>query len=268
MKRKQTVRRGRRRPAVGELLTKQGILKYLRELADRLGKDTLTTHDVEADAQISPATICRKFGGFSQLLIEAGLQTQRTYKRNRQTMLSELAKLLKELGRSPSKAEIGKNLSYNARHFTMEFGSVDAAIQLAKQTADAATKEPPMPRVTLTKTSTRRRYGPSIDFRGLRHAPINEQGVLFLFGMLAQELGFVVESIQQGFPDCDAKLTRPDGTYEGVRIEFEYKSSSFRQHGHDSKRCDIVVCWEHDWPDCPLEVVDLSERIRSANKNT
>src|SRR5574341_205258 len=47
-----------------------------------------------------------------------------------------------------------------------------------------------------------RNYGEPIDFRGLRHAPINEQGVVFLFGMVSDELGFLVESVHHPFPDC------------------------------------------------------------------
>jgi hypothetical protein len=41
-----------------------------------------------------------------------------------------------------------------------------------------------------TKLSDRPTYGNPIDFRGLRHEPVNENGVVFLFGMLARELGF------------------------------------------------------------------------------
>jgi hypothetical protein len=26
--------------------------------------------------------------------------------------------------------------------------------------------------------------------------------------------------------------------------------------------CDIIVCWEHDWPDCPIEVIELRDVIR------
>jgi len=48
-------------------------------------------------------------------------------------------------------------------------------------------------------------YGNPIDFRGLRHEPVNEQGVVLLFGMLAKELGYLIESVQNGFPDCEAK---------------------------------------------------------------
>jgi hypothetical protein len=79
--------------------------------------------------------------------------------------------------------------------------------------------------------------------------------------MLSEKLGFVVESIQSGFPDCDAKLIRADGTFEGVRIEFEFRSSDFSRHKHDPQGCDILVCWLHDWPECPIEVISLSDVV-------
>ncbi len=25
--------------------------------------------------------------------------------------------------------------------------------------------------------------------------------------------------------------------------------------------CDVIVCWEHNWVDCPLEVVELRGKI-------
>ncbi|HLW54058.1 MAG TPA: hypothetical protein VKW06_14570 [Candidatus Angelobacter sp.] len=30
-------------------------------------------------------------------------------------------------------------------------------------------------------------------------------------------------------------------------------------HGHAASGCDVIVCWAHNWPECPLEVVDLSK---------
>ena len=106
-------------------------------------------------------------------------------------------------------------------------------------------------------------FGPPIDFRGLRHAPINEQGVVFLFGMVSYELGFIVEAIHAAFPDCEAKrcVDRRNERWQRVRIEFEFYSSNFRDHGHDPNGCDVIVCWEHDWADCPLEVVELRRLI-------
>lgn len=92
----------------------------------------------------------------------------------------------------------------------------------------------------------------------MRAAPVNELGVVFLFAHKAQSLGFRIESIQPGFPDCLARRSAGDHERE-VRIEFEYRSRSFLVHGHDARKCDCIVCWEHNWPDCPrrLEIIEL-----------
>ena len=26
--------------------------------------------------------------------------------------------------------------------------------------------------------------------------------------------------------------------------------------------CDLIVCWRHNWPECPLEVLELSEAVK------
>lgn len=106
-----------------------------------------------------------------------------------------------------------------------------------------------------------RTYGPFLNFRGLQHAPINEQGVVFLFGIVAHELGYVVESVTSAFPDCEAKR-RVGANWERVRIEFEFKSRNFHDHSHDPTGCDVIVCWEDNWPDAPCLVVELKTAIQ------
>lgn len=114
------------------------------------------------------------------------------------------------------------------------------------------------------KLDNRPIYGDPIDFRGLRHEPVNEQGVVFLFGMVAHDLGYRVEAIQSGFPDCEAKRKIDRGQWQTVQIEFEYASKHFADHGHDPKQCDVIVCWKHNWMDCPddIEVLALSDIIK------
>lgn len=108
-------------------------------------------------------------------------------------------------------------------------------------------------------------YGNPTHFRGLRHEPVNEQGVVLLFGMLAKELGYMVEAVQTGFPDCEAKRQIGPERWQRVRIEFEFESRNFRDHGHPSNGCDVIVCWRHNWDDCPqhLEILELSNVIKS-----
>ena len=84
--------------------------------------------------------------------------------------------------------------------------------------------------------------------------PSTSKELFTLFGMVSRELGFYVESIQQGFPDCEAKYLYDSkkNLWARARIEFEFKASSFKEHGHDPCKCDVIICWMNDWPDCPL----------------
>jgi hypothetical protein len=117
-----------------------------------------------------------------------------------------------------------------------------------------------------SRLENRPTYGNPINFRGLRHEPVNEQGVVFLFGMVAKELGYMVEAVQVGFPDCEAKRQVEGGRWQSVKIEFEFES---RNYNHPLDGCDVIVCWRHNWPDCPqnIEVVELSKVITSLAKS-
>jgi len=108
-------------------------------------------------------------------------------------------------------------------------------------------------------------YGNPIDFHGLRHEPVNEQGVVLLFGMVAKQLGFLVEAVQKGFPDCEAKRQIAPERWQRVNIEFEFESRNFRDHRHPLHGCDIIVCWRHNWDECPkhIEVLELSSAVKS-----
>lgn len=103
--------------------------------------------------------------------------------------------------------------------------------------------------------------GDLINFRGLVYSPINENGVIFIFGKVIEDLNMYIEEIKPGFPDCVGRRFTGRG-WEKVYIEFEFKSSHFREHGHNPKECDLIVCWEHDWPECPIEVIELRDVIR------
>lgn len=102
-------------------------------------------------------------------------------------------------------------------------------------------------------------YGPPMMRSGMVCGPENETGVLFLFGMRAWELGFIVKKIQLAFPDCLAWRVVDDQTLQDVRIEMEYESRNFLRHNHPPRGCDLIVCWIHNWPECPVEVIELSK---------
>jgi len=99
----------------------------------------------------------------------------------------------------------------------------------------------------------------------MRYTPTNEMGVVVLFAQYMQELGFShFEFIRPGFPDA-CVFEKKEGRLHKRYIEFEFKSSQFRQHINNPKhvkiRCDYVVCWEDDFPTCPIKVIELKSRI-------
>jgi hypothetical protein len=101
--------------------------------------------------------------------------------------------------------------------------------------------------------------GQPIQIKGMAYAPVNEQGVVLLFGRLAPRLGFHVEGVQTAFPDC---IARRHG--KSCRIEFEFRASSYRKH--PPRGADVIVCWDNDWDPPPpefkhLEIISLKKYV-------
>jgi hypothetical protein len=108
--------------------------------------------------------------------------------------------------------------------------------------------------------------GDAISFRGTVYGPVNELGVVALFAKVCEELGFAVEEIRAEYPDCVARQQMKRG-WERIAIEFEYRSSNFERHGHDPERCDLIVCWEHDWERAPIPLLSLKDYVSQQKKH-
>jgi hypothetical protein len=105
--------------------------------------------------------------------------------------------------------------------------------------------------------------GAPMSLSAMAYEPVNEMGVMVLFSMMAERLGFVIEAVQSGFPDCEAKIEVEPGRWQHFRIEFEYESLQFKKHGHGPSQCDLIVCWRHNWKNCPphIQVLELSKLV-------
>ena len=274
-------------------LTRNDLVEAAKS-ADAGVQRPLSRSDFERITGISQYHIYRLFpeGGWSELKRLAGID--RHPKENQplsdDDLLEEFHSVATKLGRIPTWTLFGHNAEISADVVRRRFGGLQGTlrkyrlwlelndpnspllIELHAQSKhevpppplDASTNSPQPGATSLSWAKVDGpQYGPPIDFRGLRHAPINEQGVVFLFGMVSYELGFIVEAVHAAFPDCEAKrcIDRRAERWQRVRIEFEFRSRTFRDHGHDPGGCDLIVCWEHNWPDCPLEVVELRKVI-------
>lgn len=81
-------------------------------------------------------------------------------------------------------------------------------------------------------------------FRGLIYEPNSEQETIALFLLLMKRIrpSWCIKKLQTAFPDGVFYDTNKK---KDVRVEFEYKSSSFIGE-HDEKGCDIIICWKND----------------------
>lgn len=278
----------------GQRHTKESIITTLQSIAQQLGKTTLSKR--ETQAVVPASSINNHFGSLGNALAAAGLECAApgSNLRDRGNIISDddlfrsLLEVEVRIGHEPNSGENKAQGRYSAKPFKKRFGvwpdvmmyyrkwkadnpglaelgmspSGEALAAPASDVPNSATALPPV--ISRVQREPGQLYGEPIDFRGLRHAPANEQGVVYLFGMVSRELGFSVEAVQQGFPDCEAKYLydRKSNLWARARIEFEFKASSFQIHGHDINQCDFIVCWESDWPDCPVTVIELRSEIR------
>ncbi len=109
-------------------------------------------------------------------------------------------------------------------------------------------------------------YGSLMRFGPMICAPTNEQGVLFLFGAMAEKLGFAMLRVGTAFPDCQVFRVVDGDRLELIDVEIEFESRNFLKHMHDVTKCRLIVCWRHNWPECPLPVIELRQYCEKSLK--
>jgi len=272
---------------------KETLLNAIRKAAASTSGPRLTRQHFLKTSGLKLADLFRYFSKWSDALAAAGVNVNPYNQRiPPDDLLDDWGQLTRNKKRMPTRNEYKLEGSFSAGVFERNFGpwskipesfrtfasskpewsDVVALLPtdtepLSSTTVQAgqnpSSRIPAIPRGP--RLTDRPTYGDPIDFRGLRHEPVNEDGVVFLFGMVARELGYLVEAVQAGFPDCEAKRQIRPGKWQRVRIEFEFESRNFREHGHPPDGCDIIVCWRHNWSNCPanLEVVELASLIQT-----
>ncbi len=102
--------------------------------------------------------------------------------------------------------------------------------------------------------------GEELDFRGIKYAPVDTRGVIYIFGLVSEELSYIIESFGDDKRCFGGKrnLSLENEKWEAVSIGFALNSSDLKSSGRISKNCQLLVCWKHEWKDCPVEVLELS----------
>ena len=264
-------------------MSKEEIIAAIQQCAAQLGHAP-SFPELERTTRLRKRVIHRHFSNYREALRASGMDRQGAgYKNETATLFLDWAATARQLGKVPTMVEYNLHGNYSVSPLVRRFGgwsNVPVAMleharksglegewedvvniisgQLESGTGAGRSTRP------ATGTSLRPRllpdqptYGTPLYHTALCMAPTNELGVVFLFGTVAREMGFMVMRLQTEFPDCAALREVEPGRWQWVRIEFEYESRNFLAHQHSVKDCDLIVCWSHNWKDCPLEVIEL-----------
>ncbi|HEY2499283.1 MAG TPA: hypothetical protein VGK24_19660 [Candidatus Angelobacter sp.] len=268
-------------------MSKEEILKAIRSCARKLKRNP-SRRELRLTARVSDDALRKHFGGLKGALEKAGLRPSGSGFRQREsTVLLDWARVARALGKLPTMTEYESRGGFSDMPFHTRYGnwtSVPAAfLRFARKQKIQGKWEDVlgMIRAHLDKGSvvkirashgrTRKQdifqdrplYGPVMNLPEMVHEPLNELGVVFAFGLVARQLGFSVLRFQTAFPDCEALREVVRGQLQRMKLEFEFESRNFLRHGHRIDGCDGIVCWKHNWKECPkhLEVIELRREI-------
>ena len=279
-------------------MSKKQILSAIRVSARKLGRAP-TSAELHRQTGIRNADIRQHFSGITEAIHATGLKTRfRGPEVTTGDLLADWARTARKLRRVPTTAQYRRLGRYAINTFLHRFGAWQFVPDRFNQYIRTARREGQWRDVLELVAENARANEAKANFHlapehfqdeamllanrkiffkdrpvlgaslhprhhlvpGLLYEPTNEAGVLFVFAAIAHRLGFEVESIQAGFPDCLARRQIRPGRWQRVRIELEFESRSFLGHRHDPKGCDIIVCWRHNWKKCPkeIEVIELA----------
>jgi len=275
-------------------VTKEEMIAAVKECAAKLGHAPSAT-EFAKETNAEKRDIRKTFGNYSRLLFASGLERQGCgYLVTMESLFLDWATTTRSLGKIPTMTEYELHGKYSVRPLTRRYNGWKAvaagmreyiseqglesqwkdvldivAAEYRPKKEAARTFARTMPRTTEPQVlHDRPVYGLPM-FAPFSFAPTNEQGVLFVFGGVAQELGFSITRVQTGFPDVEAMREVGPNKCQPVKLELEYESRNFLLHMHPLDGCDGIVCWINNWPECPLEVIDLRsvvEELRWKNR--
>jgi len=252
------------------------MIAALKSLASRLKKKP-TRREFRHATGLSGYAIRKAFGAYWKLLRECGYETHSSAAFIPDEILLKGLRDAIEAADGVVRAEEHRRHSRNdPRTVARRWGGWDRALAALRDWLEL--NEPGFPHLpalrqhcqgmrNLVPQPPAPRYGELLRFRALDHEPVSESAVVFLFGLVAEELGFVIETVNAKFPDAVGRR-RTDDCWRHVRIEFEHRSRNFCDHGHDPRGCDLIICWEHNWPECPVEVLELRREIAMLPNST
>lgn len=220
----------------------------MQEIARRRGAAYVSRAEFHRETGIAYSRVQRHFRGHADLLRAAGLQTYLVNARlDDDTLMRSMREAFLKTEGIVAQFRFDAASAHSRSVYRRRWGGWSAAVAAFRDWIEKHDPQFPYldelrrhrgraPRPRALPPPGDRQYGPLLGFRTLQHAPLNEAGVVFLFGVMAGELGFVIDALRSDFPDCEACRQVENGArWVPVRIESEYRSRNFRHHGHDRR---------------------------------
>jgi hypothetical protein len=262
-------------------MTRQEIIAAILAVKEKLGHVPSRTELIK-HASVKRDQITRHFGTYTHALRECNLERPGNLEVKLEELFRDWAGVVRTLNKLPTAFEYEKLSRFSQKPLLRRFGSWRNApfgLKLWAEENGLAEEWPDVlglirareicrqitrpgkysPLEGIPVLADRPTYGALMRPCPLLCEPTNEAGVFFLFAAMAEELGFAMLHVQTEFPDCEALRVIAPNRQQRVRIEIEFESRNFLRHGHDPAGCDLLVCWEHNWPECPLEVLVLKD---------
>ncbi len=265
-------------------LTQDECVAELKRVAELLGKEYLTTDDFDQIATFSSYRVTKARGSWHKALKEANLEVSPNYKRELSTeeLADAFLNAVNELDKIPSLVQLARRSSYASDTLSRNRGGykkfkemiVDHLLMSNRFLLDSTKTILIQEQLRLAETAPDKHsaenvkpahyQGRTLNFRAFTYAPTSEHDVVQMFGAVAHEIGFEIIGNRSAFPDCEARrrVTANRERYEKCLIEYEFSSSDYKRHKHSVTGCDLIVCWKHDWSNCPIEVLELESEIK------
>lgn len=266
-------------------LSEDECVREMRRVAEILGTTSLSHDEFNAHARFTDYRVTRACGTWAAALEKAGLGSSPNY--NAPTSIANLAILFLEvttsLNRLPTLVQLVRRSRHAADTFSRNRGGYNSFKRQAIEYLFSAggrirprnvraILEEELSRLQAHVSATtgqeanpKQHYqGRTLNFRAFMYAPTSEHDVEGMFCAIAHDLGFEIIGNRSEFPDCEArrKVKADRERWEKCLIEYEFSSRDYKKHKHPIVGCDLIVCWQHNWDDCPIEVLVLENAIK------
>jgi len=199
---------------------KEQIILEIQRVSKDHNDEIVTREKFRELSDISLNQIDKHFGCWSDAVLAAGLSPgTKPMKKSNDELYQTLYEICEKIGKIPTIIEFERNSGHAIKPYRKNFGGWKDTLsafrawmqvkypdsiyidmignkennrQHIQHTGYSNTVNP----TAVWKSKKKTVYGAPINYKGLLHEPINEQGVVFLFGKLNEELGIIVEAVK------------------------------------------------------------------------